>query len=156
MNRFHAGVRVQVQPDGSGTLLRLSGAIDESAHLVELVPRLRFPLTVDLGEIEFINSIGVREWVHFLRAVVPLGDVKLRKCSQAMVLQFNMVTDTVGGAHVDSFEAPYVCEACEVEESRLIDTAHMRPLPDFACHDCGGKLIFAETAERYLGFLEAP
>lgn len=143
-----------------GTCLVLRGCIDEYAELPALLTRVEPPLTVDLADVEFINSEGVRDWTNLLRAALRLGTVRLRACSAPMVHLFNMVTITVDGATIESFQAPYVCDACGHETYVLLDVA--RDLADGAdstpperpCAECSGSMRFAELPQRYLAFLE--
>jgi eukaryotic-like serine/threonine-protein kinase len=149
--------KVTVTNEPLGTLVTVSGVIDESAPFREVVRKLRPPVIVDLGAVKFVNSVGLREWIQFVREVPrPLT---LRRCSESMVLQFNMVTDAVADARVESFIAPYVCDACGREESIEIQTRELREgsrtkLPARACGECGGKAEFAELGDRYLLFLD--
>jgi hypothetical protein len=150
--------KVTVSDEPLGTLVTVAGVIDESAPLRDVVRKLRPPVIIDLGGVKFVNSVGLREWIQFLREVPrPLT---LRRCSESMVLQFNMVTDAVADARVDSFIAPYVCDACGREESIEVQTRDLRDgarskLPNRACAECGGKSEFAELGDRYLLFLDS-
>jgi len=147
--------------DARRTVLTLSGQIDEFSRLGELASQLVPPLTIDLAGIRFINSIGVREWVRFLRVLCPLGEVKLRRCSEPMVMQFNMIAGTLGKAEVESLLAPYECRACGLEESVELLVARDLALglrsapPERPCPRCGGQLSFADSPAHYLLFLGA-
>lgn len=156
-----ASLRVDLYKDSRATTLRLSGAIDETAQLVELGSRVDPPLVIDLGGVKLINSIGVRDWVRFLRAVVPRGPVTLRHCPVLMVNQFNLIRGAATGAHIDSFQAPYMCDGCGAEEiveltpGRHLPKGSKSTPPDFPCPRCGGSLRFDEFPESYLLFLES-
>jgi anti-anti-sigma regulatory factor len=146
--------------EAGGTCLVLHGCIDEYAELPALLARIEPPLTVDLSGVEFINSEGVRDWANLLRAALRLGPVTLRGCSEPMVHLFNMVTITVDGTTIESFQAPYSCASCGREASVTLDVA--RDLadgpdstpPDRPCAECSGSMRFAELPGRYLAFLE--
>jgi anti-anti-sigma regulatory factor len=153
-------LRVEVSTDAGHACLRFAGEIDESSKFGDLAGQVTPPVVIDLGEVTFINSIGVRDWVRFLRTLTARGPVRLRRCSEAMVLQFNMVTEASALTEIESFQAPYVCAACGAEEPVELTVARHLPegrgsrLPEFPCSECGGALRFGEVPERYLLFLE--
>jgi hypothetical protein len=159
--KFQTG-RLQVEHDVAGHEHRveLAGQLDERADLAPIAQKAAGRVVFDLAQVSFINSIGVREWVRLLRA---LGDKKvevvLRRCSEAMVHQMNMIVETVAHARVESFYVPYLCDACGAEASMCIDVdAHMPALrrmeaPVQKCPECGGVMSFAEIPARYLLFV---
>lgn len=141
--------------------LHLSGAIDETAHLVPLVERARAGrLVLDLGEVTFINSIGVREWIRMQTTAAKIDvRIELRRVAEPIVHQLNIVVATRGVSIVTSFYAPYQCDSCERDELVLLDvTVHGSALaklqpPAIACPGCKKPMIFAEPPELYLAFL---
>ncbi len=143
--------------------LVLAGAIDESAAVIELLQRaLDNRLVLDMAGITFINSLGVRDWIRMQAAAQKsrLG-VELRRVSEPIVHQLNMIIATRGDALVTSFYAPYACDACGREESVLIDAiahgprlAKLEP-PPVPCPECGAPMAFNDFPERYFSFLTA-
>ena len=141
--------------------LALAGAIDEAAALSELLARARGGRVVlDLAGVTFINSLGVRDWIRLMAAAQQAGlDVELRRVSEPLVHQLNMIIATRGAARVTSFHAPYACDACGREESLLIDAvAHRERLlrlepPPMACPECAAPMAFNDFPERYFSFL---
>ena len=107
-------------------MLVIWGAIDETARLSELLDYAEGGrLVLDLGGITFINSLGVRDWIRMQAAAQKAGiAVELRRVSEPLVHQLNMIIATRGTARVTSFYAPYACDACGREESRLIDVRY--------------------------------
>jgi eukaryotic-like serine/threonine-protein kinase len=144
-----------------GDSLALAGAIDESAALHDLLARAPGGrLVLDLGAVTFINSLGVRDWIRMQAAAQRTGiAVELRRLSEPLVHQLNMIVAARGAAHVTSFFAPYACDACGREESLLIDAVanHDRLLrldpPPMACPECGAQMAFNDFPERYFSFL---
>ncbi len=162
MTRFASRLAVTLDSDDhGGSRIALSGVIDEFAELMPLVERTASPVTVDLGGVEFINSVGVRQWTGFLRALLARGPVTLRNCSEPMVLLFNMATVTVDGAVVESLQAPYACTHCSADEqielvvARDLTEGASSTTPEFPCKSCSGSLRFAGLPRRYLAFLES-
>jgi hypothetical protein len=154
--------RMTSQDDGKQ--LVLSGSIDETARLVDLVAQARGGrLVLDLAGVTFINSLGVRDWIRMqLAAAEAQLAVELRRVSEPIVHQLNMIIATRGTAAVTSFFAPYACDACGREESLLIDAvAHADALgklqpPPMTCPECGAQMAFNDFPERYFSFLAPP
>jgi anti-anti-sigma regulatory factor len=140
--------------------LALAGAIDESAALHDLLPRARDGrLVLDLAAVTFINSLGVRDWIRLQAAAQKASlAVELRRVSEPLVHQLNMIIATRGTATVTSFFAPYACDACGREESLLIDAVENRERllrldpPPMSCPECAAQMAFNDFPERYFSF----
>jgi anti-anti-sigma regulatory factor len=154
--------RMQVQVAASGELA-LSGAIDETAGLLELLEHARGgQLALDLGGVTFINSLGVRDWIRMQSTATQRQiQLELRRVAEVLVHQLNMIIATRGTARVASFFAPYACDACGREESLLIDAiacaaqlAQLQP-PQMTCPECSAPMAFNDFPERYFSFLAA-
>lgn len=143
--------------DRSGlTTVEFAGEIDENADFAELRRRLRGEVVFELAEVRRINSCGVREWVNFVRDLPHVTALAFSHCSPAIVTQLNMIYNFRGPATIGSFFAPYVCDACGLEEEKLIDTTQWNVaagLPSFSCSQCGAAMEFDDLPERYLSFL---
>ena len=157
--------RLQITPDAKtpGKLM-LAGSIDESAAVVELVPRaVDRQLVLDLAGVTFINSLGVRDWIRMQAAAQQAGlAVELRRVSEPLVHQLNMIVATRGAAQVSSFFAPYACDSCGREESMLVDALQHRERllrldpPPMTCPECSAQMAFNDFPERYFSFLSEP
>lgn len=144
----------QVVERAGGVLVELAGQLDEKADLAPLAPALSGAVELQLAGIQRVNSTGVRTWVNFIHALPSVTELTFSRCSPAIVTQLNTIYNFRGPARVRSLLAPYVCEACGIEETRLLDAAAARgPLPAFACARCGGPMEFDDLPERYLSFL---
>ena len=141
--------------------LVLSGSIDETSALMELLGRARGNrLVLDLAGIAFINSLGVRDWIRMQAEATKLGiAIELRRVAEPIIHQLNMIIATRGTSHVVSFFAPYACDACGREDSLLVDAvtnaaglAQLQP-PPMACPECGAAMAFNDFPERYFSFL---
>jgi anti-anti-sigma regulatory factor len=151
--------RLQIQP-GLGQLM-LSGAIDETAGLMDLLGRAENGLlALDLAGITFINSLGVRDWIRMQAAATQQGiQIELRRVAEVLIHQLNMIIATRGTARVTSFFAPYACDRCGREDSLVIDAiahgpqlAQLQP-PPMTCPECAGPMAFNDFPERYFSFL---
>ena len=151
--------RLQVQP-GQGQLV-LSGAIDETAGLMDLLGRAENgALVLDLAGVTFINSLGVRDWIRMQAQATQRGvKIELRRVAEVLIHQLNMIIATRGTARVTSFFAPYACDRCGREESLVVDAvvnaAMLTQLqaPPMTCPECGGAMAFNDFPERYFSFL---
>lgn len=140
--------------------LVLSGIIDEHARLHEVVSNQQRRLVLDLGDITFINSLGVRDWIRFLaKLATDHIQLELVRVAEPLVHQFNMIVATRTGAQVRSFFAPFACDACGLEKSiclevepHLHDLRALRP-PAVACPTCQSQMAFNDFPERYFSFL---
>jgi hypothetical protein len=135
------------------------GQLDERADLRPVVEDVGWSVVFDLAAVSFINSIGVREWLRLLRNLHEKGVlVLLRRCSEAMVLEMNMIVETVQYVRVESLYLPYACDACGYEASLCIEVERHRELlrnmkaPPQRCHECPAAMTFSEIPGRYLLF----
>jgi anti-anti-sigma regulatory factor len=141
------------------TSVELTGDIDEHAGLAALAS-LSGKVVFQLSGVRRINSMGVREWVNFVRALPGVTELVLTQCSPAFIAQLNMIHGFAGPAKVHSFFAPYVCERCNREELKLLEVATHFPdgcsfdrVPELRCEQCGLALEFDDIPEHYLQFL---
>jgi len=154
-------LEVSVERSSDGELLVLRGQLDDQAALSTLLDQLGKRVVIDLGGIRFINSVGVREWIVFLSALIGRGTkVVLRNCSEPMVHQMNMVVEAGSGAEIESFHAPFVCSGCGSEQSVVLEVEPIREqlkartVPPQPCPDCKDTMRFDDFPNRYLLFLE--
>lgn len=144
--------------DRGEDVVRLRGAITESARLRDAVDQLPAVVTLDLSGVERITSPGVREWVRFIQSASDGRDVSLVRCSVSIVNQLNLVDGAQGRATVVSVMAPYYCEPCHREDAQPLEVAAgvMPRLPkDVPCPGCGEAMIFDDLPESFFGFLRA-
>src|SRR6195952_4114257 len=124
MSETRGRITLDVQ-DGDGALV-LTGAIDETTRLGELLfhPAVAAHgnrMVLDLAGVQFINSLGVRDWIRMMTAAQRAGvEIELRRVSEPVVHQLNMIIATRGTARVTSFFAPYTCDTCGREDTLLL------------------------------------
>lgn len=141
------------------TYVKLSGVIDEDNELTDLSDKIPSGTAViDLGEIERINSCGVRDWVNWLGKVERNDtSVVLVECSPAIVAQINLVNNFTGNGMVKSFYVPYFCPECDEEKVLLVETADMGPPPHepptCRCDECDLVMDFDDMPDSYFAFL---
>lgn len=139
--------------------VKLTGVIDEDNELADLVDKIP-PGTavIDLGEIERINSCGVRDWVNWLgKLEANTTKVVLVECSPAIVAQINLVNNFTGNGVVKSFYVPYFCPECDEEKVLLVEAADMGPPPHepptCRCDECDLVMDFDDMPDSYFAFL---
>jgi DNA-binding response OmpR family regulator len=141
------------------TQVVFQGDLTEVAEFEDLADRLSGLVEFDLGGVRYLNSAGVRKWVLFLEKLVNVSAYSFVRCSTAFVMQASMVSRLLGNGRIDSFWAPYVCEACELEDHRLLHvsaSASIQQMAEaqFRCAACRGPLVLDEIPERVFAFLE--
>ena len=103
----------------------LDGSIGESTPLFILPLPGVTSLSVDLTGVHSINSIGVKHWILWTLRIPKTCMVKLINCPYMIVSQANIVVGFLSpGMSVESFRAPYACEACGVEIIRTLTRGH--------------------------------
>jgi anti-anti-sigma regulatory factor len=153
--KFQAAVNHQ----GDVSYVKLAGVIDEDNELGDLVDRIPAGTAViDLGEIERINSCGVRDWVNWLsRLETQKTRVVMVECSPAIVAQINLVNNFTGSGVVKSFYVPYFCPECDEEKVLLVDASDMGPPPHepptCRCDECDLVMDFDDMPDSYFAFL---
>ncbi len=131
----------------------------ELAAAIGAAPQVR----IDAGGVRRINSLGVRAWVDFMKHLhlqVSSRQVTFLRCSPSFVDQLNTVVDFRGGAAVESFLAPYVCESSgnifyeELTVGKdVLKGSDYGVLARRPCNECPEPLVFDDLPERYLHFL---
>jgi anti-anti-sigma regulatory factor len=154
--------RAAITPKDDLCYVKLTGIIDEDNGLAGLTDQIPTgTVVIDTGEIERINSCGVRDWVNWLTKLEKNGsNVVLVECSPAIVAQINLVHNFTGQGAVKSFYAPFFCPACDLEKVLLIDAAEMAgqsppKAPTCRCDECDGVMDFDDMEESYFAFVNA-
>jgi anti-anti-sigma regulatory factor len=151
--------QASVQHRGDVSYVKLGGVIDEDNELADLVDKIPTGTAViDLGEIERINSCGVRDWVNWLSKLENNGTRSvLVECSPAIVAQINLVNNFTGNGAVKSFYVPYFCPECDEEKVLLVEATDMGPPPHepptCRCDECDLVMDFDDMPDSYFAFL---
>lgn len=151
--------QASVQHRADMSYVKLGGVIDEDNELGELIDKIPSGTAViDLGEIERINSCGVRDWVNWLSKLEYNGTRSvLVECSPAIVAQINLVNNFTGNGVVKSFYVPYFCPECDEEKVLLVEAGDMGPPPHepptCRCDECDLVMDFDDMPDSYFAFL---
>jgi len=148
-----------IQHRSDVSYVKLGGVIDEDNELADLADKIpRGTAVIDLGEIERINSCGVRDWVNWLSKLETNGTRSvLVECSPAIVAQINLVNNFTGNGVVKSFYVPYFCPECDEEKVLLVEATDMGPPPHepptCRCDECDLVMDFDDMPDSYFAFL---
>ena len=148
-----------IQHRADVSYVKLGGVIDEDNELADLADKIpRGTAVIDLGEIERINSCGVRDWVNWLSRLETNGTRSvLVECSPAIVAQINLVNNFTGNGVVKSFYVPYFCPECDEEKVLLVEATDMGPPPHepptCRCDECDLVMDFDDMPDSYFAFL---
>jgi anti-anti-sigma regulatory factor len=105
--------------EGGASLLTVKGAIDEDANFAQATVD-GASVIVDLGGVTAINSVGIREWIKWTKALPAGCKMTVRNCPKIIVDQINMVLGFLpAGTVVESFYVPYYSEASGNEKMVL-------------------------------------
>ena len=146
------------QDPGTATVY-FAGEINETVDFSELAASLSGKVQFHLQGVRYINSIGTREWIKFVRSLPAVTELTLACCSAAIVAQLNVISNFCGPGELISFYAPYRCGQCNTEIAKLIDIKHCFPDPKtrhppiFTCDACAHPLEFDELPDHYMAFL---
>jgi anti-anti-sigma regulatory factor/DNA-directed RNA polymerase subunit RPC12/RpoP len=151
-------IKVAKELNGNVLTLRLSGSIEETVNLDEMVGPTPAEVRVDCKEITRINSVGVKGWIKYFQALQTKGTkLTFFQCSTAIVEQVNLISNFVCGGSVESIYVPFACTNCKAELIALFRTADLSPssiqLPELKCTKCSGKAVFDDIEEEYFAFL---
>ena len=146
----------EIVEDTERTRIVIKGDITEASSFADLLPQIVGRVDFDLSQVRYMNSLGVREWVDFLRRANAQG-YEFHTCSSAFILQASMVEGVLGRGTVTSFFAPYHCQSCDRQEEKLLQSAAVLAAnyepPTFTCPECSEQMLFDDIPERYLAFL---
>lgn len=154
----------EVEADGAGGLaVTLHGDFTELTRFDALAAQLAGAkaISFDLATVRYISSAGVRAWCEL---VGKLGPARLgfRHCSIAFTSQAGMVPMVLAGGAVASFEAPYYCERCGLDDARFLEVGAVARdgdrwiAPRLACARCRAPTDLDDIPERYFAFLAGP
>ena len=145
---------------GEGLTVVLQGGFDERTDFSPLLKELQGANHIDfmMQGVTYLSSCGVRSWCLFIEQL-KAASYSFRNCSLAFAAQAAMVPMSIGKGEVVSMQAPYFCDTCDREETRLIESklvqrtsGTLKP-PPVHCHLCKKALVFDDIPERYFAFL---
>jgi CheY-like chemotaxis protein len=149
----------QVNVEDGRQVVSMFGVLGADADL-EPLRSLKGQPTFRLREFRRISSDSVQRWIDFVRSLGGVNKIALIECPISFIHQANLITNLLDRQEVESFFAPYTCEACGLETEQLLSVAeHLeggkrRAPPSFPCSACGAPLVFDDLVEQYFAFLD--
>ncbi len=151
--------QASVQHRGEVSFVKLGGVIDEDNELADLVEKIPTSTAViDLGEIERINSCGVRDWVNWLSK--PRTTARGRCSSSAprrSSPRSTWSTTSPAAASSSRSTVPYFCPECDEEKVLLVEASDTGPPPreppTCRCDECDLVMDFDDMPDSYFAFL---
>lgn len=151
-------IKVTKEQNGNILTIHLSGAIEETVNLDDLIGGVSGELRVDCKEVTRINSVGVKGWIKYFQSLqAKQVAITFFQCSTAIVEQINLISNFTCGGKVESIYVPFACPSCKSELIALFRTSDLNPdalqLPELKCTKCAGKAVFDDIEEEYFSFL---
>jgi len=121
--------------------VQLGGWITETSNLdLSKIPAGP-PVTIDVGDVRVINSIGCRDWMQFLTAVCSQSpSVTIRRLSPMFAFHASTIRNLLARAQVESMLLPWACSACEHYVELLQDAKAKIPATS-SCPKCRGEMV---------------
>jgi hypothetical protein len=148
---------IEIEEKANQVTYNFKGDVDENFRHDEVPLVKKDTIIFKLANINNFNSCGIREWIYLVRKISEMGSLIFKECSVTMVDQINMVPDSLGSGHIESFYAPYYCD-CGGEVNRLIKVDEAQSYlankiaPELTCENCGNPLEFDALEESYFLF----
>src|ERR1700722_8163151 len=110
------------QPEGARLLVKIAGGVDEDANFQPVDTGAFTSVVLDLSDVTAINSVGIREWIKWVKAMPTTVKLSVRRCPKIIVDQINMVSGFLPPAAViESFFVPYYADATGSEKMVLFE-----------------------------------
>ena len=135
----------------------LTGAINEHASFDVPAP-INSVLKLDLAAIDFINSIGTRSWVLFLKSHEGC-DIQFHRVSLTMMNAISMMPMLLPKGAIStikSFYLPYCCMNCSETTLRCTNFQELDITDDsvytdlITCSTCGNPATLSEEESEFL------
>ena len=138
--------------------VEMQGALDEEATLPSFTQPPR-QLTLDLGGVNLINSMGCRRWMTWIGEIARTTPrIRLERCSHAVLQQINVLGGFLPArAEVASLFVPYECPRCG-HGARVLHRCdegfRVESVPEhLTCAACGGEMVLEIVRPTYFKFL---
>lgn len=160
--------RLELDVLGKMATFRPVGIVDEDINFSVILSTISqlgvasHEFRFDLGQIDRINSCGVREWLLLMEKLPAGMRYSFLNVNELMVEQANMISGILGraGTPVLSFMAPYHCDKCNKDiavslEPKQVQYVDDSPAaPKMSCPTCGTPLKFDWLEDEYFAFVK--
>lgn len=145
-----------VERDGANVPPRflLKGVIDENTDFKAVFAGIGNSANLYCKDVSRINSLGVKGWNDFFANYRNGGGVpSFFEMSPALVASMNTVIGFVKKSEVVSICAPFMCDSCEKESSKVIAVtdvpAFIKSDLKMPCPHCGQTAEFDDLPQTY-------
>ena len=161
LRKKYMSLTFSLNDKASPKVISLVGSVDESAadalNTLKSLPKGTY--SIDLAGILSINSIGVRNWLNFIKDFQTEREVKFSNCTYEFIRQVNMIPPFKGKGEIESFFAQFYCETCDNSFDLLFDAKSpvdllRSKLSSQRCPSCSTISECVESPNEYLTFLE--
>jgi len=148
------------QQEGSTLVLKVSGGVDEDANFQPIDIGGASAVVLDLSDVTAINSVGIREWIKWVKAIPATAQLSVRRCPKIIVDQINMVAGFLPqSATIESFFVPYYADATGTEKMILFEKGKQfsdgNVNPPEEVKDDSGEVMEMDVIEaKYFKFLK--
>ena len=123
--------------------VQLNGGLNEDFPFKDLIAELKgketLTLQLDLSQIQRINSMGIREWFNFLRALAWPSTIILSECSTIFTQALSQIKELAHKCFVTSCHLSVWCSSCEDDFDARIELNQnlLDQKVEFPCPRCG-------------------
>ncbi|MCB0364592.1 MAG: hypothetical protein H6624_08815 [Bdellovibrionaceae bacterium] len=148
------------------SLAAIVGSIGQECDLFSEELGSLTELTIDFEKVTFINSVGVKTWLDWIKSLPESMILHFTNCTPLIVNQLNQVTGFIpANGTIESFFIPYICDECGHEDrvlaKREVDfdwPAQSTPArisaPDsIACSKCRAQMEMDMLPSKFFAFL---
>jgi hypothetical protein len=149
------------RPDGTTLVLEVTGNIDEDANFTPPDLGSFMSVVLDLEKVTAINSVGIREWIKWMKGFPSSVQLAVRRCPKIIVDQINMVAGFLPTATtIQSFYVPYYSDSSGNEKMVLFENGKEfrdgELFPPAEVKDDSGEVMEMDVIEaKYFKFLHA-
>ena len=113
---------ISKKPEGQSLVFEIAGNVDEDANFTPPDSGGATSIVLDLEKIGAINSVGIREWIKWVKSFPAAAKLTVRRCPKIIVDQINMVAGFLPqGTTVASFYVPYYADSSGNERMVLFE-----------------------------------
>ena len=149
-------VKVSVTKTETQTFIDVDGAVDERAVLPQL-SAIQGQIIINLAQLTFINSLGIRIWIKWIKSLKADKGIALVNCSPPFVRQMSILQNFIPeGVTVKDILVPYYCAQCSHEDQKLVNVERaLQTVPnEIPCAKCNGKMELGILKNSYFKFWE--
>lgn len=147
--------------------MKIGGYIGENSEFFEVNLNGVKHLHIDLNDVNYLNSVGVKNWIAWTRKLRDDLMVTFSNCPPLFVNQMNNVVDFLPkSGSVDSFYVQYYCDNCATEKNVLLEKGkhfdfatetsprRVEVADSIECPKCKGPMELDVFKDKYFLFLD--